>query len=191
MAESDPLQPCQVWNRLGGPLPGIRDGQVVAFEYDVHGSHADVVRDEPIRQRAFVLLEEQVQITQPLTWGAARAGWWYVDLVEATIDGDLVRVRDDYLDLVIGPPDRPYRVLDLHEYADALDAGALTPARVAEGLRTMHAFLENHLHRRSGDPASWLDFPPACLDRLRAVDIPDPHGWGATATTARSARGHR
>jgi len=178
------LRPCEVWTRLGGPLPGIRHERVVAFEYDVHGSHADVPTDEPMRQRAFLLLDEQVKIHQPVQWGGARAGWWYVDLVEIRDDVDAVHVRDDYLDIVIGPPDRPYRVLDLHEYADALDAGVVSPQRTANGLRAMQAFLERHLHRRSGDEASWPDFPPACLVPVRDVVIPDPNGWGATATSA-------
>ncbi len=177
-------QPCQVWSRLGGPLPGIRLGGALAFEYDVHGSHADEPSEQALRQRAYVLLDEQVQITQPVTWGGARAGWWYVDLVEIHCDDDDVRIRDDYLDVVIGPPDRPYRILDLHEYADALDAGVITPHRAAEGLRAMQAFLEKHLHRRSGDAASWLDFPPACLDPLRSAVIADPEGRAATASPA-------
>lgn len=173
-----------MWTRNGGPFVGLRDGQAIAYEFDVHGSFADEPVDAPLRQRAFVLLDEQMQLHQPRVWGGQRAGWWYVDLVEIDVDGEDIRVRDDYIDIVIGPADRPYRMRDLHDYAEALDAGAVTPARVADGLRATQDFLERHLHRRSGDDASWPDFPPADLARLADAPIPDPEDWGARAHSA-------
>ncbi|MFD1049187.1 hypothetical protein ACFQ1S_28450 [Kibdelosporangium lantanae] len=40
----------------------------------------------------------------------ARAGWWYVDLVEIREQGDTIHVVDHYVDIIVGPPGLPYRV---------------------------------------------------------------------------------
>lgn len=135
----------------------------------------------PVRQRVYVLPQEQVQLQQPVAWPAEDRDWWYVDLIEVDEQGDRLLLRDDFVDFIVGPPDRPYRVVDLEEYADALDDGRVSAARVAEGLRAVQAFAEAHLHRKPHSEPPWPDFPPAALSPLLEVQVPDPEGWGRRA----------
>ena len=112
-----------------------------------------------------MLLDESVQLQLPL-WPEFPRGWWYVDLVDISEDGDRLMVQDWWIDRVV-PPDGPYRILDVHEYADALRKGPLTVEQAAVGLERVQAFVDGHLHRSP-------DFPPAALAPLLAT------GWGAS-----------
>lgn len=87
------------------------------------------VREEP------VLLDDGVQINQPVLFPRKPQGWWYCDLVSVVDEGQVVHVDDMWIDFIVGPPDHPYRVLDLDEYAEALSDGRLTQAEAAQGLR--------------------------------------------------------
>jgi hypothetical protein len=85
-------------------------------------------------------------------------------------EGDVVRVDDHWIDIIVGPPDLPYRVLDLHEYGDALAAGMIDPATGADGLRRTQIFLDQHLNRWPDiDRETWPDFPPRAIETLAAL----------------------
>jgi hypothetical protein len=141
-----------------GTWPATRHGRVAAYDYDVEAG----------RQRAYLLLDEHIQLQQPLRWDSFQPGWWYVDLIEIIEDRDLVTVHDWWIDLVV-PPSGPYRTVDLDEYGAAIVAGALTPAQAAVGLERMQAFMDRHLHRPEDPAKPWRDFPPASLAPLMAV----------------------
>ena len=157
--------------RGGLPCPGVRAGRVAAYEFDI----PDGMYVRPgagRRQRAFLLLDESAQLDQPVVFRPNRAGWWYVDLVEIRERGRTIHVVDHYVDIVVGPPGLPYRVLDLHELGDALTSGALTVAQVAHVLAATQAFVDRHLQGENHHGPDWPDFPPAALAPVREVEIP-------------------
>ena len=185
MAE-DRTPPVQlsVWRNGLGPLPGIRRGNVAAYEFDVAMrwfTHHAPPPEHPVRQRAFVLIDERVQLNQPVVFPESHRGWWYVDLVSLADRGSELLVTDDYLDVIVGPPNRPYRVLDMDEYAAALASGRVTTAGVVAGLVAFQRFLDTHLNAGWTLSDHWPDFPPAAIDGLRDEEIVDPHGWAAAA----------
>ncbi|GIM89309.1 hypothetical protein [Paractinoplanes toevensis] len=81
-----------------------------------------------------------------------------------------VHVDDHWIDVIVGPPDHPYRVLDLDEYADAIAAGDIDAAVGVDGLRRTQRFLDRHLNRRHDIRRdSWPDFPPRAIAALAAL----------------------
>ncbi|MEU5692436.1 DUF402 domain-containing protein [Actinosynnema sp. NPDC020468] len=145
---------------------GLRRDGVIAYDwgFDRHGVHHV--------QRSFVLLDDGVQIDQPVAFPPQQRGWWYCDLVTVTDDGHVVHVQDMWIDVVVGPPDHPYRLLDLDDYADALADGRLTPLAAADGLRRAQRFLDRRLNRRHDPTRAWPDFPPAEVTALLTADLP-------------------
>ena len=171
---------------LFGPLPGVRDGNVVAYEF------ALPARFEPWPgrtrlEREFVLLDTGVGLALPC-WRAtvtpqgkripgvdAAHGegiTWYIDLLHVTDHGSEVIVRDLYIDVMVPTDGRHYRQLDLDEFADAIEAG-IVPVEVATGaLRRWQAFLDGHLHRDRDPTGQWADFPPKAIEELAALPAP-------------------
>jgi hypothetical protein len=128
------------------------------------------------QQRSFVLLDDGFQINQPVIFPPERRGWWYCDLVRIVEDGDIVTVDDLWIDVIVGPPDHPYRMLDLHEYAAAMSSGALSMADAADGLVRTQRFLDRRLNRRYDHAErTWLNFPPADVEQL--MDVRFPRHW--------------
>lgn len=162
-------------------MPAIRVGDVLAYEFDVAPKwfFEGTPPSAPVRQRSFVLIEDQIQLCQPVVNRRAHDGWWYVELVRVDDRGDHVLVADDFIDVMVGPPDHPYRILDLDEFADAVAADLVTPERLIEGLGLFQRFLDRHLNRRDDAVREWPDFPPRAMAALREAPIPDPHGWAA------------
>ena len=128
--------------------------------------------DRCYRQRSFVLLDDGVQINQPVRFPEDQRNWWYCDLVSVVEDEQVVYVDDLSIDVIVGPPDHPYRVLDLDEYADALSGQRLTPARAADGLRRAQRFLDRRLNRRHDTTREWPDFPPEPVRTLLTTELP-------------------
>lgn len=145
---------------------GLRRGQVVAYDWGFEQAGREWV------QRSFVLLDEGVQINQPVNFPEQQRGWWYCDLVTIVDDGDTVAVNDMWIDFIVGPASHPYRVLDLDEYADAMSDGRLSPADAVAGLRRAQSFLDRRLNRRHDVTRSWPDFPPATVVELLTVQLP-------------------
>ena len=147
-----------------GPFPGIRVERVAAYDFrmfDTPGRAGQLPRD-----RSYLLLDEGIQMSCPPGFAEHHAGWWYVDLVEFTEHGDEVTVMDQYLDVIVGPPDQPYRVLDMDEFGDAVASGELTAERAIEGLRRFQRFIDAHLNRLSDSVHAWPDFPPRAIRPL-------------------------
>jgi hypothetical protein len=165
MSDYEPIQVmrCSPKGRRG-PFPGIRAGRVAAYEFPMF----DVpVREGQLpRDRSYLLLDEGIQMSCPPGFLEHHAGWWYVDLVEITEQGTEVTVMDQYLDLVVGPPDHPYRVLDMDEFGEALASGELAAEKAVEGLRNFQRFIDLHLNRLADAEQAWPDFPPRAMREL-------------------------
>jgi hypothetical protein len=157
------------------PCPGVRSGRVAAYEYDIRETLA-VRPGLSRRQRAYLLLDESVQLAQPLVFPSHQAGWWYVDLVAIDETDTTITVADRYIDVIVGPPGHPYRMLDLDEFGEALQIGAISADEGARVLAATQAFLDRHLNRRHDLEVVWPDFPPTVLASVQHTAIP-PRPW--------------
>jgi Protein of unknown function (DUF402) len=187
------VQEVEVWRGghgdpepLVGPLPGVRDGDTLAYEFQLPQ------RFEPWPgrtrlERVFVLLDLGVGMAEPC-WrrmhqadGGTVLGvdgdrptpaTWYVDLLHVTIEPSRIVVRDLYLDVMVPTDGRHQRLLDLDEFADAIDAGQLDMATAVDGMQRWHRFQELHLHSERFPRGEWTDFPPRRLEALAALPTP-------------------
>jgi len=164
--ESAALLPVTVVRNGSVRAAGLRCGEVVAYDWGFRQDGIDHV------QRSFVLLDDGVQINRPVVFPAAQRGWWYCDLVGLVDEGDVLRVDDLWIDVIVGPPGHPYRLLDLDEYGDAIASGRLGVAAAVDGLRRMQSFLDRRLNRRHEADRSRPDFPPAAVEALLTVELP-------------------
>lgn len=145
---------------------GLRRDGVVAYDWGFEDGGRSYL------QRSFVLLDEGFQINQPVRFPAAQRGWWYGDLVAIDDSDEAVRVDDLYIDVIVGPPDQPYRVLDLDDFAEAQASGRLGADQAERGLRQVQQFLDRRLNRRHDVTPTWPDFPPAEVEALLHADLP-------------------
>lgn len=145
---------------------GLRCDQVIAYDWAFEQDGRQWA------QRSFVLLDDGVQINQPVRFPEQQRGWWYCDLVTIVDKGHEVRVDDMWIDFIVGPPNAPYRVLDLHDYADAMADGRLSLPDAVDGLRRAQSFLDRRLNRRHDVTPSWPDFPPADVEALLTAALP-------------------
>ncbi|MEY9862688.1 protein associated with RNAse G/E [Catenulispora sp. GAS73] len=83
----------------------------------------------------------------PVAFPPRQRGWWYCDLVTVVDDGEVLRVDDMWIDVIVGPPDHRYRLLDLDDYGQATSDGRLSPS-AADGLTRVQRFLDRRLNRR-------------------------------------------
>jgi hypothetical protein len=83
-----------------------------------------------------------------------------------------VIVRDLYIDVLVPTDGRHQRLLDLDEFADAVEAGQLDAGVAADGLRRWQRFLDRHLHSARDPQDGWTDFPPRRLRELAALPAP-------------------
>ena len=151
---------------------GHRDGDVIVYDWGFSWEGTDR------EQRSFILLDTGFQINQPVIFPENQRGWWYCDLVRIITEGDVVHVYDAWIDVIVGPPDHPYRVLDLDEYADAIAAGDIDTAAGIDGLRRTQTFLDRHLNRRHDTRRDcWPDFPPRAIAAL--AELPFDPQWEA------------
>src|SRR5262249_17934966 len=130
-------------------------------------------------ERVFVLLDLGVSMSLP-PWRSTAAvnrdgsgpGTWYVDLVHITARPGTVIIRDVYIDVMVPTDGRHQRLLDLDEFADAMEAGQLDTAIAVDGLRRWQRFLDRHLHAARDPQDGWTDFPPLRLRELAALAAP-------------------
>jgi hypothetical protein len=149
---------------------GVRRGRVVAFRWGIRtGARA-------LAQRSYLLLDDGVLIARPDQMPTGHEGWWWCDLVDVDERADRVVVADAQVDVLVGPPDRPYHVVDLDELADAVATGAVSSRLVADRLTRLQRFLDARLH--TATPGTWRDFPPAAVSELEGRDdLPDDWVW--------------
>ena len=65
---------------------------------------------------------------------------------------------------------RHYRMMDLDEFADAIDAGSLSLRQATDALHRWQQFLDRDLHAERAPVATWTDFPPAAI--LPLLELP-------------------
>jgi hypothetical protein len=170
---------------LFGPLPGVRQDHTIAYEFQLPDRFVPWP-GRGLLERVFVLLDLGVSMSLPAwraTAGVDRTKEgptsWYVDLVHVTTEQEKVVVRDLYLDVLVPTDGRHQRLLDLDEYADAIEAGQLDLPTAIDGLRRWQRFLDCHLHAARDPHDTWTDFPPRRLRDLAA--LPSPLGPVVTA----------
>jgi len=168
---------------LFGPLPGYRHGNVVAYEFELPESFEPWPGRSRL-ERTFVLLDFGVSFANPCwrrwqrpdgsmgTREPEGPGSWYVDLISIESDEDTYTFLDLYVDVVITTDDRGYRVLDLDEYADAIENCELSLAAGLDGLRRWQRFLDRHLHDKAWTSSRWHDFPPERIRPLQELGAP-------------------
>lgn len=166
-----------------GPLPGFRLDNVVAYEFEL----PERFEPWPGRtrlERTFVLLDVGVSFAIPCWTRATNPDGsvievdpqgrdsWYVDLVTVDVQGDCYTFRDLYIDVIVPTDGRHYRMLDLDEYANAMDDGTLSLEDAIDGLRRWQRFLDRYLHADRWPSAAWTDFPPQSIQKLQEIAAP-------------------
>lgn len=190
------MHPVQVWRGafgdpapLFGPLPGVRSGQVIAYEFAL----PERFEPRPGRtrlERAYVLTDVGVGMAVPCWLTARTAGGevvrgvdaavtgegttWYVDLLQVTERENEIIIRDLYIDVMVPTDGRHHRLLDLDEFADAIDQGRMTIDVAVDALRRWQSFLDTYLYGGRDPRAGWSDFPPRAIAALEA--LPGPLG---------------
>jgi hypothetical protein len=167
------LEPVQVMRGASGPFPGVRLGDAVAHEFELDESLVPKPGTTRL-ERVFVLLDVGVQLSNPPYWQGEDAACWYVDLVTVSASDGRFAVWDLYVDLIVATDGRPYRMLDLDEFAAAVQEGALSWSDAVDALRRWQRFLDRHLHAGRFPAAGWTDFPPAVIEPLAALPAPLP-----------------
>ncbi|MFI5732909.1 DUF402 domain-containing protein [Kribbella sp. NPDC051587] len=156
------MEHVQVLHRTGQWCPGRRLGEVVAYDLPILPRWQ--VAGHPTVDRAYLLLDQGIQLIRTVTFEGPLIGWWYVDVVEIEeTDAGLV-VHDLYVDFLVPPGAARYHVLDLDELGEALTQGAITPAQCAAALSNAQGFIERHLRgaeKGSIDPPR--QFPPEAI----------------------------
>jgi len=175
---------------LFGPLPGLRLGDVVAYEFEL----PERFEPWPGRtrlERTFVLLDVGVSFANPCWLRATEPDGsvvemdprgrdsWYVDLVTVEEHLDQYTFRDLYVDVIVPTDGRHYRMLDLDEFADAMADGTMSLEDAVDGLRCWQRFLDRYLHADRWPPAEWSDFPPLSIRSLLELPVPfgEPVRW--------------
>ncbi len=179
-AHGDPVPPF-------GPLPGIRIGDTLAYEFQLPDRFVSWP-GRTLLERVFVLLDLGVSMARPcwrrmrtpdgdvngIDAGLLKPTTWYVDLIQVTHTEDRIILRDLYIDVMVPTDGRHQRMLDLDEFADAIEQGRLDTATAVDALRRWQHFLDRHLHDGRDPAAEWTDFPP---QRVRALSaLPGPLG---------------
>jgi hypothetical protein len=154
------LERVRVQWRREDSVPALRDGDVLAWNY--------LSSETGTTGRSYLLLEFGVKLTIPPIWIQRGDPIWYVDLALVKCEGSFYHVVDLDVDVFVPTDDRPYRMVDLDEFADAIEAGEFALTEAMDGLRRWQRFLDTHLHRFGpGDVQSgWRDFPPKCIASL-------------------------
>src|ERR1044072_431698 len=131
-----------------GPLPGIRIGDTLAYEFQLPDRFVPWP-GRTLLERVFVLLDLGVSMARPC-WRRMRTpnreingidadrdepATWYVDLIEGTHEEDRIILRDLYIDVMVPTDGRHQRMLDLDEFADAVEAGKLDTRTALAALR--------------------------------------------------------
>lgn len=171
---------------LFGPLPGVRSGQVVAYEFGLPDRYT-AWPGRTLVERCYLLTDVGVHLSFP-PWqygladnGSVTAGidagrdelaTWYVDLMHVTGEDASIIVHDLYIDVMIPVDGRHQRLPDFDDYADAIESGLLPVDVAVDGLRRWQRFLDSYLHHDRDPQQSWTDFPPAAIAELAALPSP-------------------
>ena len=171
-------------HRLVGPLPGVRLGNMAAYEFELSDAFTPWP-GQSLLERVFVLLDLGISMSKN-TWRcwvnrsgvseipAREERTWYVDLISVEEDGRRLVFRDLFVDVIVPADGRHPRILDLDELADAVRDGLISWEVAADGLRRWQRFLDQHLHTGRWPGDSLNDFPPSALRPM--LEMPSPLG---------------
>jgi hypothetical protein len=120
---------------------GHTDGTIAFFDDD---------RPDHGLVRCFVLLKENAILAREPWMGESWRDCWYVDLVTIDVDADTIEAEDRYVDLIVGRTGPTFKVIDLDDLAQAVDAGAITAPQAADTLRDLQRFLDAHFSAIGG-----------------------------------------
>lgn len=159
------------WRQRPTPIPALRDGIAIAWDFEHPEHHVVPNEGRTLRERNYLLVDVGVKLVNPCWWGESERGTWYVDLVQVEQIGNLYKVRDLYLDLIVPIDGRPYRMLDLDEFGDAIERGAIDLATAVDGLRRWHIFLDKYIHMagKIDTQVGWSNFPPNKIGHLAGL----------------------
>jgi len=93
--------------------------------------------------------------------------------VSLTQSNGTIAIRDLYMDVIIPFDGRHHRMLDLEEFADAIEAGHLSLAEAVDGMRRWQTFLDRYVHMDRMPSDTWSDFPNA----MRPLINLSPTAW--------------
>jgi predicted RNA-binding protein associated with RNAse of E/G family len=138
------MQDIEIHSRLG-TFAGFRTDDVAYFDRE------DDRTGEVVRH--YVLIEQGIKLMhEPWGWKDS----WYADVVQIDQSENAMSLRDLYVDIVIEGNGPTYRLLDLPELVDAHARDEIETSEFHYALRSLHAFVDGHLHRRK-------DFPPTII----------------------------
>jgi hypothetical protein len=159
---------------VSGPLPGVRLGQVVAYEFEL-APFFEPWPGRSLLERTFVLLDLGVSFSNP-PWAryvlpdgtvvsreSDGSDTWYVDLISVEQQANRFTFRDMHIDVKVPMDGRHQRLLDLNDFADAIDTKSLNLREATDALRRWQMFLDRHLHSSSAPTRGWTDFPPEAI----------------------------
>jgi hypothetical protein len=163
------MEHVHVTMRTGITCPGLRDGNIMSW---IEPGRADAGPDLRLPQRHYLLLDIGIKMAIPNVWIERGDPLWYVDLVIVEHHGTRFDVIDFDIDVFIPTDGRPYRTLDLDEFADAVAAGEFTIDQALNGLRRWQLFLDRHVHifgPGKDVDHGWRDFPPKAIEQFRGL----------------------
>lgn len=179
MIESPTIRYVQVIRDGQGPFDGAIIGDALAYTF----VWPDPDAQPPCiwHERVFVLVDAGIQMSNPkfkvqtpgTPWITTQADpdhdYWYVDLIKIEVADDLVRIRDLDIDAMISTNGRGYRLLDLEEFGEAIEAGEISLTDAIDGMKRWQGFLDRHLHSGTRPLVAFPDFPPASIQPLVAL----------------------
>lgn len=153
---------------LSAPLAGFRHGNILY--YDLELPEKFVPAEGKTRQeRIFVLLDVGISFSNPIWFKGDEIDTWYANLVHIEKQGNRYICLDFFIDAIIPTDGRPYRQLDIEEFAQAIDANEI-PWQVASlGLQRWQTFLDTYLHQERFPTLPWSDFPPQAIRALQTL----------------------
>ena len=158
-------------NDLFGPLPGVKNGNALCYEFELPDRFIPA-KGKTRLERSFVLLDVGVSFSNPVWFKDQELNTWYADLIYVEQKGNDFICLDLFIDALIPTDGRPYRQLDLEEFAEAIDSDKLTWEIASHGLKRWQSFLDNHLHKERFPVSPWSDFPPQTIQDLQALASP-------------------
>lgn len=178
----DPIQdlitPCKVFrghytkpNELFGPLPGFRQDNILCYEFELPERFIPAEGKTSV-ERIFVILDLGISFSNPIWFQGQEIDTWYTDLIHIEQQDNNYICLDLFIDALIPTDGRPYRQLDLEEFAVAVDTQQLTWKIASDGLQRWQAFLDRYLHQERFPTVQWSNFPPEAIKDLQALPVP-------------------
>ncbi len=170
-SEPEPGIVSVTWKSQGRQCPALRMGNTIAWLNRESQLVVEGVDRHHAAQRHFLLLDLGVKMAVPNEWVERGDPLWYVDLVIWEQHGERFDIVDLDIDLFVPTDGRPYRMLDLDEFADAVEAGEFSIGQALDGLRRWQDFLDRHIHVFGPKDVDygWLDFPPKAIAALQRL----------------------